>query len=142
MARSNATTASSSQFESNELEPDPRILAKLKQYRDANAEIMTVVGHTEAPLIRRYIEESDVGNLFADIFIDATGADVAFVHSGSLRKDLPEGDIRLVDILDTYPFVDEVTVKENERRTNSARTGAILNLRARSAATCRHGNDV
>jgi 2',3'-cyclic-nucleotide 2'-phosphodiesterase (5'-nucleotidase family) len=98
--------------ESSKLTPDPRILAKLRKYREAHADIMKVVGHTDAPMIRRYIEESDVGNLFADIFVDATGADIGFVHSGSLRKDLPQGDIRLVDILDTYPFVDDVTVKE------------------------------
>ena len=96
--------------ESSKLEPDPRILAKLKQYRDAHPEIMAKVGTTEAPMIRRYIEESDIGNLFADIFVAATGADIAMVHSGSLRKDLPEGDIRLVDILDAYPFVDSVDV--------------------------------
>ena len=98
--------------ESNELEPDPRILAKLKQYREDHSEIMTKVGSTEAPMIRRYIEESDIGNLFADIFVAASGADIAMVHSGSLRKDLPQGDIRLVDILDSYPFVDSVNVKE------------------------------
>jgi len=98
--------------ESSELEPDPRILAKLKQYRDASPEIMTKVGSTEAPMIRRYIEESDIGNLFADIFVAATGADIGMVHGGSLRKDLPQGDIRLVDILDSYPFVDPVNVKE------------------------------
>lgn len=98
--------------EASKLNPDPRILAKLKQYRDAHAEIMVKVGSTEAPMIRRYIEESDIGNLFADIFVDATGADIGFVHGGSLRKDLPEGDIRLVDILDSYPFVDDVIVKE------------------------------
>ena len=61
---------------------------------------------------RRYIEESDVGNLFADAFVEASGADVGFVHGGSLRKDLPAGDVRVVDILDTYPFVDAVIVKE------------------------------
>ncbi len=98
--------------ESSKLEPDPRILAKLKQYRDANPEIMTKVGSTEAPMIRRYIEESDIGNLFADIFVAATGADIAMVHSGSLRKDLPQGDILLVDILDSYPFVDSVDMQE------------------------------
>jgi 5'-nucleotidase/UDP-sugar diphosphatase len=98
--------------ESSELEPDPRILAKLKQYRDANPEIMTKVGSTEAPMIRRYIEESDIGNLFADIFVAATGADIGMVHGGSLRKDLPQGDILLVDILDSYPFVDPVNVKQ------------------------------
>ena len=98
--------------ESSQLEPDPRIVAKLKQYRQTHMGIFTVIGETEAPLIRRYIEESDIGNLFADIFVEATGADIGFVHGGSLRKDLPQGEIRLVDILDSYPFVDSVIVKE------------------------------
>ncbi len=98
--------------ESSKLDPDPRILAKLKRYRDLHPEIFATVGRTEAPLVRRYIEESDIGNLFADIFVHATGADIGFIHGGSLRKDLPEGEIRLVDILDSYPFVDDVNVKE------------------------------
>ena len=98
--------------ESSKLVPDARVLAKLKQYRDANNQIMVKVGTTEAQMVRRYIEESDIGNLFADIFVAASGADIGFVHGGSLRKDFPEGDIRLVDILDSYPFVDDVNVKE------------------------------
>ncbi len=98
--------------EAEKLDPDPKILAKLKQYREMHPEIRVRVGRTEAPMVRRYIEESDIGNLFADIFVHATGADIGFVHGGSLRKDLPEGDIRLVDILDSYPFVDDLNVKE------------------------------
>jgi 5'-nucleotidase/UDP-sugar diphosphatase len=61
---------------------------------------------------RRYIEESDVGNLFADIFRESSGADIGFIHSGSLRKDLPAGDVTVTDILDTYPFVDDLVVLE------------------------------
>lgn len=98
--------------ESDTLTPDPRILAKLEKYRAANSEIMVKVGTAAAPMVRRYIEESDIGNLFADIFVEATGADIGFVHGGSLRKDLPGGDVHLVDILDSYPFVDDVNVKE------------------------------
>jgi len=98
--------------ESSKLLPDPRILAKLQKYRDEHADIMVKVGVTEAPLVRRYIEESDVGNLFADIFVEASGADIGFVHSGSLRKDIPAGDVLLVDLLDTYPFVDDINVIE------------------------------
>lgn len=98
--------------ESDKLAPDSRILAKLEKYRAEHSEIMVKVGTTAAPMIRRYIEESDIGNLFADIFVAATGADIGFVHGGSLRKDLPGGDVRLVDILDSYPFVDDVNVKE------------------------------
>ncbi|MEO0576746.1 MAG: bifunctional UDP-sugar hydrolase/5'-nucleotidase [Pseudomonadota bacterium] len=96
---------------SNELAPDPRIVAKLNAYRGRYGDIMTRVGSTAAPLIRRYIEESDMGNLFADIFRAKTGADIGFVHAGSLRKDIAAGDVKLVDVLDAYPFVDDVVVK-------------------------------
>ena len=92
--------------------PDPAILAKLTEYREAYPQIREVIGTTEARMNRRYIEESDVGNLFADAFVAIAGSDVAFIHSGSLRKDLPGGDVRIVDLLDTYPFVDDVIVKE------------------------------
>lgn len=98
--------------ESTKLDPDQAITAKLEHYRAAHDEVMVKVGVTAAPMIRRYIEESDIGNLFADIFVEVSGADIGMVHGGSLRKDLPEGDVRLVDILDSYPFVDAVNVKE------------------------------
>jgi len=94
------------------LSPDPVISEKLVRYRSAHSEIQAKVGTTEARMNRLYIEESDLGNLFADIFREASGADVGVIHSGSLRKDLPAGDVALVDILDTYPFVDDVIVME------------------------------
>jgi 2',3'-cyclic-nucleotide 2'-phosphodiesterase (5'-nucleotidase family) len=96
--------------DSDRLAPDRVIQAKLDKYRSLHPELRQRVGRTEARMNRRYIEESDVGNLFADIFVDASKADVGFVHGGSLRKDLPAGDVLLVDILDTYPFVDEIVV--------------------------------
>lgn len=92
-------------------DPDPAIVAKLTRYRNAYPEVRQVVGRTAARMNRRYIEESDIGNLFADALAAGAGTDVAFVHSGSLRKDLPGGDVRLVDLLDAYPFVDDVIVK-------------------------------
>jgi len=92
--------------------PDPEIAAKLSSYRRAYPEIQAVVGKSAARMNRRYIEESDVGNLFADAFVAVAKTDVAFIHSGSLRKDLPAGDVKVVDLLDTYPFVDDVIVKE------------------------------
>ena len=98
--------------EASKLDPDPRILAKLERYREMHPEIMVKVGRAEAPMVRRYIEESDIGNLFADIFVNASGADIGFVHGGSLRKDLPGGDVRRVDILDAYPFVDDLNLIE------------------------------
>jgi 2',3'-cyclic-nucleotide 2'-phosphodiesterase/3'-nucleotidase len=32
------------------------------------------------------------------------------MHPGGIRKDLPAGDVRIMDILDTNPFVDNVLV--------------------------------
>lgn len=90
------------------LKPDPVIVKKLEQYRAAYPELFEVVGETKVALNRRYIEESSVGNLFADIILQVSNSDVALIHSGSLRKDLPKGTIRRVDLLDTYPFVDSV----------------------------------
>ncbi|MGH9333070.1 MAG: bifunctional metallophosphatase/5'-nucleotidase [Vicinamibacteria bacterium] len=96
--------------DSARLSPDPAVRAKLEKYRSLYPELQQKVGRTEARMNRRYIDESDVGNLFADIFVSASKADIGFVHSGSLRKDLPAGDVALVDILDTYPFVDDIVV--------------------------------
>ena len=92
--------------------PDQRIAEKLTAYRSRYLEILLTVGKTEARMNRRYIEESDVGNLFADMFVEASGAEIGFIHGGSLRKDIPGGDVRIVDLLDTYPFVDDVIIKQ------------------------------
>ncbi|MBT8078261.1 MAG: bifunctional metallophosphatase/5'-nucleotidase [Gammaproteobacteria bacterium] len=90
---------------------DSRIDAKLAQYRAAHPELLRIIGRTAGRMNRRYIEESDLGNLFTDAFVAASGADIGLLHNGSLRKDLPGGEIQLVDLLDTYPFVDDVNVK-------------------------------
>ncbi|MDH3428808.1 MAG: bifunctional metallophosphatase/5'-nucleotidase [Gammaproteobacteria bacterium] len=100
------------------LEPDPVIVAKNARYEQAFPEIMQVVGRNEARLNRKYFDESDIGNLIADIKVYSTGADIGLMHPGGIRKDLPKGDIRILDILDTSPFVDDVVVVEM--------TGALL----------------
>ncbi len=92
--------------------PDPIVAAKLAEYRRAFPELRDIIGKTAARFNRRYIEESDIGNFFADAFVAIAETDVAFVHGGSLRKDLPAGNLRRVDLLDAYPFVDDVVVKE------------------------------
>lgn len=97
---------------SDRLEPDPAIEAKNVAYRAEYPEITEVVGRSEARLNRRYFDESDLGNLLADIARDATGANIGLIHAGTIRKDIPAGDIEVADILDTNPFVDPVVVVE------------------------------
>ena len=58
---------------------------------------------------RRYNEESALGDLFADILRDHGETDIAFVHSGGIRADLPAGEITRENLLDAFPFIDFVT---------------------------------
>lgn len=98
--------------DSDRLVPDPAIEAKNTAYRAAFPEITEVVGQSEARLNRRYFDESDLGNLLADIARDATGANIGLIHAGTIRKDVPAGDVEIADILDTNPFIDPIVVVE------------------------------
>jgi len=89
-------------------QPNKVITARLTQYRERFPELYGTVGYTSQYMSRRYIEESDVGNLFADIMREAAGTDIALLHSGSLRKDIPQGPVNRADLLDVYPFIDTV----------------------------------
>ena len=98
--------------DSDRLEPDPIIERKNAAYRAAHPEITEVVGRTEVRLNRRYFDEADLGNLLADIAVEMTGADIGLIHPGTIRKDIPEGNVEIADILDTNPFVDPIVVNE------------------------------
>lgn len=98
--------------DSDNLEPNAIIEKKMTSYRASFPELTEVVGRTEARLNRRYFDESDLGNLLADVCVDMTGADIGMMHPGGIRKDFPQGDIEIVDILDTNPFVDPMVVVE------------------------------
>lgn len=88
--------------------PDPVVRARIEAARAAAPDLFEVIGRSDSYMNRKYVRESTLGNLFADIFREKAGTDIAFIHPGSLRKDLPEGPIRRVDVLDVYPFIDHV----------------------------------
>ncbi len=90
----------------------PQLLAKLELYRARYPEIYASAGTAEHGLTRQYNLESDLGNLFADILRDATGTNIGLMPSGALRKDLPKGSIRRVDLLDAFPFTDRIAIVE------------------------------
>jgi 2',3'-cyclic-nucleotide 2'-phosphodiesterase (5'-nucleotidase family) len=94
---------------SDELDPHPIVAAKLAAYRARFPEVDEIIGRTAERLTRRYNEESDLGSLFADILREYGETDMAFVHSGGIRADLPTGDITREDLLDSFPFIDFVT---------------------------------
>ena len=97
---------------SDRLKPHARVAEKLARYRSQHSEIYEVVGHAAERLSRRYNEESDLGNLFADVHRDEAGAQIGFYLSGGIRRDIAAGAVTVRDLLDAYPFIDEVLTVE------------------------------
>jgi len=102
-------------------------LVPVKDYPDKDAEVDAVIGRLKAEyaalgarkighsdvmlpakdengdwLVRKY--ETSLGDLCADAFRITMGTEIAMLGGGSIRKDLPAGDIRYDDIFNVFPF--------------------------------------
>ena len=98
---------------SDELSPDPAVVARLAPYRRQVAPVIgEVVGVAERRFVRDYRAESSLGSFSADVMREKTGADVAFHNAGGLRADLPEGNLTKGDVLDAFPFVNSLVTLE------------------------------
>jgi 5'-nucleotidase/UDP-sugar diphosphatase len=93
---------------SNELLPHPVVTQKLAKYKAQFPELQEIVCVSEQRMSRLYNEESDLGNLYADIIRAEAKAEIGFMPSGALRKDLPQGNVPLMDVIDSFPFTDRV----------------------------------
>ena len=65
---------------------------------------------TPVRMVRR--AETNLGNLCADAYLDQSGADIALVNGGGIRKNIAQGDVTLNDILSVHPFGNMMTVVE------------------------------
>jgi len=88
------------------------VLTKLEKYRARYPKIYATAGHTTQRLNRKYNVESDLGNLYADIIRKAAGVTIGLMPSGALRRDIPKGPLRRVDLLDSFPFTDRIAIVE------------------------------
>ena len=86
-----------------------------------NAKLNEVVAHTDVNLIITDPEtgvrvirntETNLGDLVADAYRAATGADVAMVNGGGIRANLPAGDITLRQIQECHPFGNALCMAE------------------------------
>jgi len=93
---------------SSALEAHAKVTSTLSRFRQQHPDITQIIGSSSAPLSRRYYHESELGSLLADIVRESVNAPIGLMPGGALRKDLPRGDIRRVDLLDVFPFEDRV----------------------------------
>lgn len=54
--------------------------------------------------------ETNLGNFCADAYRIVTGADIGYVNGGAIRAELSAGNVTFNDILNVYPFNDQVVV--------------------------------
>mgnify|MGYP002625434274 CR=1 FL=1 len=92
--------------------PDAKILQELKKIDQRNEKLLgEIVAHSDKDLTsKREIvrcQESELGNLTADAFRWRTGSDIAIVNAGTLRADLPAGNVGVHVVAPAHrrPFV-------------------------------------
>jgi 2',3'-cyclic-nucleotide 2'-phosphodiesterase (5'-nucleotidase family) len=86
--------------------PDGAVQKKVAEFEEIYGKVLNeVIGELKTPWVRNR-GESNLGNWNADVMREYTGSDVAFINSGGLRKDLPQGPINVRDIWEINPFSD------------------------------------
>ncbi len=102
-----AAGAAPPRYEGKEVRPDPNVertlAAAIDHAKQAKQQPLGAV--TSARVEREYDRESPLGNLFADLMLEATpGADVALTNGGGLRANLPKGALTFGDLYESMPF--------------------------------------
>ncbi len=97
-------------------EDHPMIDVIADEEAEQGVELDKVVGETSVELVgeRAIVRtaESNWGNLACDIYIAATGADVAIMNGGNIRATVPAGPVTARDINTVFPFGNLIVVKE------------------------------
>ncbi len=94
-----------------------------------------VIGELVVPWRREEAAESNVGDWLTDRIRERTGADVAFLNSGTIRKNVAAGPVTLLDLNELLPFANRLVVFDLTGR--QLRDALLEN--ARAAATRDHG---
>ena len=84
----------------------------INQYRSQYPELLEVIANMKRPAMRKYNQESTIGNLLTDFMRSASKSDIAFLNSGAIRADLNAGPVTLEQLINVYPFPDNLTVVE------------------------------
>lgn len=99
------------------IKPDEKITRSMNKAKEVGEKYFSeVVAHSERALtgdrlvVRR--QEAELGNLCADAVRWQTGADIAVVNGGSLRTNLPQGNVTRGDCLSIFPFGNTVRMAE------------------------------
>ena len=84
----------------------------INQYRSQYPELLQVIADMKRPAMRKYNQESTIGNLLTDFMRSASKSDIAFLNSGAIRADINAGPVTMEQLINVYPFPDNLTIVE------------------------------
>lgn len=89
---------------------DPDLEEIIYRYKDeTDRKYNKIVTHFPKALTHpKRNRETELGNLFADLFTESLGIDLMFIGSGSIRKPTLGPTVRLGDLKVIFPFDDEI----------------------------------
>ncbi|MGY6031156.1 5'-Nucleotidase C-terminal domain-containing protein [Phytobacter sp. AG2a] len=93
---------------------DPVTQQKVDEWNEKLLKItQQVIGHSPEVLTRSYGESSPTGALITEaLMYKVPEADIAFYNAGGIRADLPKGNITIGDVINMYPFTNDVMSME------------------------------
>lgn len=94
-----------------------------------------VIGELKTDWFTSSREESNTGSWIADRMREAAGADIAVINSGGIRKHLPRGFIKVLDIKEMLPF-------DNALMTFECTGDEVLRIAERNAGAAAEGGGV
>jgi len=139
---------------------DPQVASIVADYdRRLGEQFKEVIGRCETFLDgereRIRYEETTLGNFVADIMRANTGAQVAFLNSGSLRASIKQGPVTVEDVFKAMPYANELmttrltgkeieeVLKRSVRSTREEEDGGFLQVSGISfAVTGRLASDI
>lgn len=97
--------------------PDKNIVQAIDKMNRDNQKIFSqVIAQSDKTLSGEYekvrTQEMELGDLIADAFRWRTGSDIAFMNGGGIRGDLPKGNVTYGDIIEIFPFGNQLQVVE------------------------------
>ncbi|MCM2676939.1 5'-nucleotidase C-terminal domain-containing protein [Alkalicoccobacillus plakortidis] len=103
--------------ETEETEPNEEVEQLLTELEESQQEILAEpVGQTAVELIgdreQVRVEETNLGNLIADVLRESTDADIALTNGGGIRASIAAGEITTGDIVEVSPFGNFGVTKE------------------------------
>ena len=94
------------------LSADSKTAKLIEKQRKQHPALTEKITNLTKAAVRKYNKESNIGNLLTDLMRTGGNCDIAFLNSGAIRADLNTGIITLENLINTYPFVDQLTVVE------------------------------